>query len=84
MSTEAVFDRVAAAVRETFHAGPHVQVSRSTTSLDIDGWDSLSHSILIMRVEEDFDIELPIERIYDLKDVGELADLVETVLPAPQ
>jgi acyl carrier protein len=51
-------------------------VSAATTSADIDGWDSLSHSILIMGIEEQFGVELPMERAFELHDVGELMDLI--------
>ena len=70
------FARVANVVRETFHVQPDVVIAPNTTSADIDGWDSLSHSILIMRVEEEFDMELPFDQIYDLKDIGALVELI--------
>lgn len=68
--------RVAAVVKSTFQLATDMTVTAATTSADVDGWDSLSHSILIMRIEEEFEIELPVDRVYDLKDVGELVQLV--------
>jgi acyl carrier protein len=79
MMSDDVFDGVAAAVRSTFHVSADVPITPQTTAIDIDGWDSLSHSILIMRVEEAFGTELPFDRIYDLADVGALAELVRAV-----
>jgi acyl carrier protein len=76
MSGAGDFERVAEVVRETFHTGPGVAIGPGTTSADIDGWDSLSHSILIMRIEEVFDLELPVDKIYDLPDVGALVELI--------
>ncbi|MDE2483314.1 MAG: acyl carrier protein [bacterium] len=61
---------------ETFRLTDDAVVTRATTSLDVDGWDSLSHALLIMNVEEAFGTELPLERTYELADVGELVDLL--------
>jgi acyl carrier protein len=74
-----VFAGVSAAVRGTFHVPDEIPITPRTTAGDIDGWDSLSHSILIMRVEEALEIELPLDRVYDLADVGALAELVRSV-----
>jgi acyl carrier protein len=70
------FPRIAELVRETFRVPAGDAITRETTSADVAGWDSLSHASLIMNVEEAFGIELPFERIYELANVGELADLV--------
>lgn len=80
MTVDDVFERLAGVVRETFHVLPGTRVLQETTSADIDGWDSLSHAMLIMQVEEEFGVELPIERIYSLENVGELAELIRTTL----
>jgi acyl carrier protein len=72
------FARTARVVRDTFQVKPEVSITPSTTSADVDGWDSLSHSILIMRVEEEFGIELPFDRIFDLENVGALVELITT------
>ncbi|MBV8489461.1 MAG: hypothetical protein JO199_02950 [Candidatus Eremiobacteraeota bacterium] len=75
-SSDAVLARVAQIIADVFHPPEGTVVTRETTANDIDGWDSLSHTTLIMQVEEAFGIELPIEGLYALRDVGELADLV--------
>jgi acyl carrier protein len=71
-----ILERIASVIRETFRLPQHHVVTRATTSADVAGWDSLSHSILIMGIEDQFAIELPIERVFGLHDVGELVDLV--------
>lgn len=75
MDQGAILDQVGEIIRRTFRA-PGAQVTRETTALDIDGWDSLSHTSLMMEVEAAFGIELPTERMFDLADVGELVDLI--------
>ena len=77
---EQVFERVRSIMFETFPQSSEVSISRETTGSDVEGWDSLTHSILVMNVEEAFGLDLPLDRTYDLNDLGELADLVYTCL----
>jgi acyl carrier protein len=72
--------RVEEIIRKTFRVPASEQIVRATTSADIAGWDSLSHASLIMDVEEAFGVELPFDRVYELQDVGALADLVDEVV----
>ena len=75
MTADERLSEVAAIIRRTFHQ-PKAEVTRDTVALDIDGWDSLSHTSLILEVEKHFGVRLPADRVYDLVDVGELVDLI--------
>jgi acyl carrier protein len=48
-----------------------------TTADDVDGWDSLAHARLIMKIEETFDVRFPGNRLFDLDCVGDLVSLVD-------
>lgn len=74
--SDTTLERVRTCLITTFHLSPGTSITRETTSADVEGWDSLSHAILIMKVEQEFELELPFDRVYDLANVGELADLV--------
>ena len=52
-------------------------IQRETSAKDIEGWDSLMHVTLLVNVEKDFGIRFTSTEVASLKDVGELADLVE-------
>lgn len=80
-SSDDLFLRVARVVRSTFNVGEDEPIVPETTSADIDGWDSLAHSILVMGIEDEFGIDLPLDRAFDLPNVGALAGLVEETLP---
>jgi acyl carrier protein len=67
---EEIMQGLALVIREVF-ADPTLEVDAGTTALDIPGWDSLSHTILILAVEERFDVRLDPE--IEFADVGELA-----------
>ena len=75
MTPEERLGEVAAIIRQTFHQ-PKAEVSRDTVALDIDGWDSLSQTMLVLEIEKRFAVRLPTDRVYDLADVGELVDLI--------
>ena len=81
---DAALPRIASAMAQVFRIPPGYTVTRDTSAADIEGWDSLSHSILIMKIEEEFGVDLPMDRIYDLNNVGELADLVSQTLSSPR
>ena len=75
MSNDQIMVEVVKIIRDTFRQ-PQAEISRETVALDVDGWDSLSHTMLILGIEKHFGIRLPPDRVYDLADVGELVDLV--------
>ncbi|MFZ2949047.1 MAG: acyl carrier protein [Desulfuromonadaceae bacterium] len=57
-----------------------IVVSRTTTADDIDAWDSLSHMNMVMAVEVKFKIRFALGELPTLKNVGDLADLVQKKL----
>lgn len=78
---ESILERVGAAINRVFRC-PHVQITRDTVSADIDGWDSLSHIRVILECEKEFGIRFPKERVYAMKDVGEMCQIVRNALLA--
>jgi len=75
---DAIFDSVARVVANTFHCDPAI-VREDSEASDIDGWDSLSHVYLIMAVEHDLKVTLPLSDVMECANVGELAALVRKV-----
>jgi len=53
------------------------EITRETTAMDVDGWDSASHVILVLEIEQHLGLRFPDERVGDLRDVGEMIDIVE-------
>jgi acyl carrier protein len=62
-------------IRETVLSGP-VAITRDTRAADVRGWDSLSHTIVLMNLEDRFGVRMPMERVLSLRTVGELVDLI--------
>jgi acyl carrier protein len=57
-----------------------IVLTRETTANDIDAWDSLSHMNMVMAVELKFKIRFALGELPSLRNVGDLADLVQKKL----
>ncbi len=54
-----------------------LEIDRSTTAADVDGWDSVMHVNLVLHVEQAFGVRFSSAEVASLENVGQLADLVE-------
>lgn len=46
------------------------------TAEDVDGWDSMNHIFLVVEMEKHFGVKFQAAEMEELKNVGELADLI--------
>ena len=53
-----------------------VILTDETVADDVEGWDSLSHIILISSIERKFNIKFNMKEIVNLQNVGELVNLI--------
>lgn len=70
-----------ARLNEVFHdvfQDDSIVVARATTAADVEGWDSLMHVTLMINIEKAFGIRFSSSEVAGLKNVGELADLIDT------
>lgn len=79
MADPTVLTRVITVIAETFSTDP-TRLGSDSVAADVDGWDSVSHAMLIMNLEDAFGIELDIEKTMSARDVGELADQISAWL----
>ena len=56
---------------------PAMEIRRSTTAIDVEEWDSLTHINLIVAVEREFKIRFTTAEVAGLKNAGDLMDLIE-------
>ena len=75
MNREKVYETLLPVFRDVFD-DRKIKISDNTTSSDIMGWDSLVHINLIAAIEDEFDIKFALEDAYNLKNVGELVDII--------
>ena len=60
-------------IAETFGADPRT-IGRETVADDVDGWDSLGHSILLARLSQKLHVDIGEEIASAPRNVGELVD----------
>jgi acyl carrier protein len=61
---------------------PDLTVTRDTKAEDVEGWDSFNHINIVVAVESKFGIKIHTAEVEELRNVGELVDLVEKKLSA--
>jgi acyl carrier protein len=59
---------------------PDLVITRESNASTVDGWDSLAHINLVAAIERKFKIKFALGELEDLKNVGDLLDLMETKL----
>ena len=82
MTNDDILKTTGAIIRETVQCGP-VPITRDTCAMDVRGWDSLSHTMILMNLEDGFGLRLPIERVLRLSTVGDLVDLIAELKAGP-
>ena len=55
-----------------------IEISEETSAADIEGWDSLTHIILIVETEKKFNVKFNSKEISNWKNVGEMILSIES------
>lgn len=63
---------------------PKLQVDRTSNALSVPGWDSFAHINLITAIEQKFHVRFALGELEQLKNVGEMLDLLERKLQSKQ
>jgi len=79
MSGDTLLHAIAAIIGERLLVDP-AAITRETTAEDVDGWDSVTHTLVMMEVERRLNITLPVDKFFDLENVGDLVDLAASEL----
>lgn len=75
MSREEVFEKLNEVFQDVFD-DEEIIVTDTTTSDDIEDWDSLEHINLIVAVENCFGIKFNMGEVTTMKNVGAMADII--------
>lgn len=51
-------------------------LTETTTAKDVEGWDSITHVLIVVAVEKKFRVKFTAGEIQQLKNVGDLAALI--------
>jgi acyl carrier protein len=56
---------------------PGLQLTPQSNATNVEGWDSLAHVNLVVAIEKRFGIKFALGELRDLKNVGEMVDLIQ-------
>jgi acyl carrier protein len=56
---------------------PGLDISTSTTAEDVEGWDSIAHIRLLIRIERTYNVNFPVDEVEKAQNVGELLALIQ-------
>ena len=76
MTEQEILEAVQEIFRDNFDDDTLV-ITRDTCADDIEDWDSLEQINLLTAIEKKFSIKLKLADVRNLKDVGDLLDLVK-------
>jgi acyl carrier protein len=75
MDAADVFAKLKVLIADFFGADTDLLTPESSAA-DVDGWDSIGHTMLILEIERAFNVRLTDQAASHVSNVGELADLV--------
>ncbi|MCI8890898.1 MAG: acyl carrier protein [Eubacterium sp.] len=76
MTREQIFEALNEVFRDLFD-DEAINVTDTTTAAEIEDWDSLEHINLIVAVEKKFGMKFSMGEVNKMKNVGEMADLIQ-------
>ena len=79
MDRDEVYETLNEVFRDVFD-DPSITVDDSTTSDDVDGWDSLEYINLIAAIEQEFGVKFNMGQVVSMKNVGEMVDIIMSQL----
>jgi acyl carrier protein len=68
-------------LRDVLHQ-PDLTVTRESSAASVKGWDSLAHVDILWNVEQEFSVRFALGEVQELKNVGNLVDLLEQKIAA--
>lgn len=77
MEAREIYNRLNKVFQDVFD-DDSIVVRPSTTSADIEDWDSLEHITLISAVERAFKMKFKMGEISSMKNVGEMAAIIQS------
>ena len=76
MNKKNIINKLTNIFKEIFNDN-NIMLNNEMTAKDIDNWDSLTHMLLITKIEEDFSIKFKLKELNDLNNVGNLIKIID-------
>ena len=75
MDKKEIFEKLTSVFHEVFNDNTIV-LRDDMTAADVENWDSLTHMLMITKVEEVFGIRFKLRELNKLKNVGDLSNTI--------
>ncbi len=75
MEKATVIEQLTPVFRKIFN-NPDLVITDEMTANDVEGWDSLSHMLLITDVEAAFSIKFKLRELNKMQNVGDMIDVI--------
>ncbi len=72
---DSLLEELQAIFRDVFDQ-PDLVITRESNASTVEDWDSLTHVNLVTAIEKRYKVKFALGELQDLKDVGDLADLL--------
>lgn len=79
MEKNEIMSQVTEVYREVLKS-PGLVLKMEITAQDVDGWDSLNHTILMAEVQKHFNIRFSLKEIIKFRNIGDMVNLLEEKL----
>lgn len=79
MNRNEIIEKLTTVFQEVFNDN-NIVLRDDMTAKDVENWDSLTHMLMITKVEETFGIKFKLKELNKLKMVGDLISVVESKL----
>ncbi|WP_010522821.1 acyl carrier protein [Aquimarina agarivorans] len=79
MNKEDIFKKIENALK-TVLGHDNFQLSETTTAHDVDGWESVTHMMIISEIENNLNIKFKLMDLMNMNSVGDLVKIIESEL----
>ena len=79
MNRAKIFETVISVFEDVLET-KNIKLKESYNADDVDGWDSLTHIMLIVETEKKFELKFLSNEIVSWKNIGEMIDCIEQKL----
>lgn len=72
-----ILDQINAIFRRVFE-NDSLQIQMETSADDVDEWDSLNHTVMIVEVEKHFNIKFKLKEVLSFQNVGDMVNIIHS------
>jgi acyl carrier protein len=76
MDNNVILDGLTRIFRDITENGDLV-LTRDLTADDVEGWDSLNHTLIITEIQKQFNIKFTLPEVLKLENIGDLLDTIK-------